>query len=249
VRLQAGLCCLAWHRSPAPAAFLRCPLRPCHPTASALSRRRLWSREVQANLSVYRGHMLPGGPQHTPESSVISHCTAQLVGGIATAPAAPCPRSCHPQQPASTQELNTLRPRLLPRLQCGTCPPAPTFCPTTLPRAARTAPRACGAPTARSRCACLSVGGRLLQNSRLARAVATPAAHFHACSSVDGRWLPGALSTLEPALAQATPRTWTWCGGTPTATTSPAGPATEPCGCGTCAPASAPACWWATRTG
>lgn len=48
---------------------------------------------------------------------------------------------------------------------------------------------------------------------------------------------------------QATRRTWTWCGGTPTATTWPPAPPTAQCGCGMCVPASAAACLWGTRTG
>lgn len=57
-----------------------------------------------------------------------------------------------------TPTLDTLRPPICsPRPQCGTCRPAPTLRPTTLRPAAPTALRACGAPTARSRCACLWV--------------------------------------------------------------------------------------------
>jgi hypothetical protein len=52
----------------------------------------------------------------------------------------------------------------------------------------------------------------------------------------------------RPTPPQATPRTWTSCAGTPTATTWPPALQTAPSGCGTCAAASAAVCWWGTET-
>ena len=77
------------------------------------------------------------------------------LGGTPRSPAISCLRACL---------LSTHSPpsRAAPTycMQCGTWPPAPTSPPTTLPRPAPTAPRACGAPTACSRCACLWVSSR-----------------------------------------------------------------------------------------